>query len=398
LTGKNQPKQLIQSAKITLSLHTYLLRTAPISGLGRQTMTTAHLLWKSLRFAVAMTCLVGGLTGCRVYNLHSDQLVQPVPPPMMPPSEKARVSLPIYRIGPSDMVNIEMLKMVPLPPYRAEVYDVLQIRVTNALPDQPIDNYFIVEAEGVVNLGPTYGTVRVVGMTIEEAKKAIEQKLSFLREPEVSVQLARVAGAQSLTGQFLVAPDGTINLRQYGLVHVAGLTVTEAQIAIRKHLSHFLDSPELSVDVLAYNSQIYYVITQGAAVGDNVRRFPVTGNETVLDAITQIGGLSQQSSMHIYIARPGPANANCAQILPVDWVAITQDGATGTNYQIFPGDRIFIEQDQLVTLNNMLSKIIAPFERVFGFASLGLQTVRSGQTMGREYNHQAAQNSTNGGL
>ena len=117
--------------------------------------------------------------------------------------------------------------------------------------DQPIDNYYMVEAEGVVNLGPAYGTVRVVGMTLDEAKKSIEEKLSqMLREPEVSVKLARVSGSQPLTAQYLVGPDGTINLRQYGLVHVAGLTVTEAKLAIQKHLAHYLDSPELSVDVV----------------------------------------------------------------------------------------------------------------------------------------------------
>ena len=77
------------------------------------------------------------------------------------------------------------------------------------------------------------------------------------------------------------------------------------------------------MDVVAYNSKVYYVITQGAGLGDNVRRFPVTGNEPVLDAISQINGLSQLSSTHIWIARPAPGNFNCEQIMPVDWVAIT---------------------------------------------------------------------------
>jgi polysaccharide export outer membrane protein len=361
-------------------------------------MTIVRLL-VSLRLGTLLACLAGAGAGCRAVDLHNDLLEPPLAPTMMPPSEKHRVSLPTYRIEPPDVINIEMLKVVPLPPYRADVYDVLQIRVTNVLPDQPIDNYYIVEAEGVVNLGPSYGTVRVVGMTIEEISKSIEQKLvrNFLNA-DVSVQLARVSSTQQLTAQYLVGPDGTINLRRYGLVQVAGLTVTEARLAIQKHLSQYLDSPELSVDVGAYNSKTYYVITQGAAVGDNVRRFPITGNETVLDAIAQVNGLSQLSSTHIWIARPAPGNFNCEQIMPVDWVAITQGGATGTNYQVLPGDRIFIEQDQMVALNNIVSKIISPFERVVGFVSLGSQTIRSTQTMGREYNHTAAQNATSSGL
>ena len=106
-----------------------------------------------------------------------------------------KVSLPAYRIEPPDVIQIEMLKLIPLPPYRAEVFDVLQIRA-NALPDQPIDNYYMVEAEGTINLGPPYGSVRVAGMTIEEVRTTLNKWLrQWLRDPTVSVQLARVSGA-----------------------------------------------------------------------------------------------------------------------------------------------------------------------------------------------------------
>ena len=327
------------------------------------------------------------LTGCKVINPYDPKIEQPVPAAQQPARELAKVSLPAYRIEPPDILQIEMLKLVPLPPYRAEIFDVLQIRVVNAMADQPIDNYYMIEAEGTLNLGPAYGTVRVVGMTIDEIKQTIDRKLrEVLRSPEVSVQLARVSGAQPLTGQYLVGPDGTVNLRQYGVVHVAGKTVTEARLAIQKHLKQFLDSPELSVDVISFNSKVYYVITQGAALGDNVRRLPVTGNETVLDAISQVNGLSQLSSKKIWIARPAPNDMGCQQILPVDWDAITQGAQTGTNYQLMPGDRVFIAEDELVTLSNVMGKIIGPFERLGGIMSLSTSVIQGYQTMGRNYN------------
>jgi polysaccharide export outer membrane protein len=314
-------------------------------------------------------------------------LEPPVPADQQPAREKAMVSLPSYRIEPPDILQIEMLKLVPLPPYRADVFDVLLIRVTNTPPDQPIENYFMIEAEGTINLGPAYGTVRVVGMTINEIKQAIDRKLrEVLNVPIVSVQLARVSGAQPLTGQYLVGPDGTVNLRQYGVVHVAGKTVTEARIALQKHLAQFLDSPELSVDVLAFNSKVYYVITQGGGMGDNVRRLPVTGNETVLDAIANVNGLSQLSSTRIWIARPAPSECGCQQILPVDWEGITQGGQTKTNYQLLPGDRVFIAQDQMLAFNNFFQKVTYPFERVAGLIGLTNSTIRGYQTMGRGYN------------
>ncbi len=326
------------------------------------------------------------LTGCRTINPYDPKLEPPLPEAIQPAREMNKVSLPAYRIEPPDVIQIEMLKLIPLPPYRAEVFDVLQIRA-NALPDQPIDNFYMVEAEGKINLGPIYGSVRVAGMTIEEVRATLNQWLrQWLRDPSASVQLARVSGAQPVTGQYLVGPDGTINLRQYGVVHIAGKTVTDARIAIQNHLKQYLDSPELSVDVVAYNSKVYYVITQGAGLGDSVRRLPVTGNETVLDAIAQINGLSQVSSKKIWIARPAPHNFGCQQILPIDWDGIAQGAQTATNYQLLPGDRLFVSEDEMVTFSNLVGKVTAPIERMAGIIGLGNSTIRGFQTMGRNYN------------
>ena len=89
----------------------------------------------------------------------------------MPLSEIV-ISLPSYRVEPPDILQVEMLKLVPLPPYRIAIYDVLQIRVLGTILDQPIDGFFLVEGEGIISLGPAYGSVRDVGMTIEEATDA----------------------------------------------------------------------------------------------------------------------------------------------------------------------------------------------------------------------------------
>ena len=70
-----------------------------------------------------------------------------------------------------------------------------------------------------------------------------------------------------------------------------GQTLAEAKQSIERHLSQSLDQPKVSLSVFGYNSKVYYVILQGAGLGDGVYRFPVTGNETVLDAIAQINGL-----------------------------------------------------------------------------------------------------------
>ena len=341
-----------------------------------------------LRMAAAAAAVVA-LAGCHPFDHYDHSLDQPPPLSVEPPREKAKMSLPAYQIEPPDLLQIEVLKMVPLPPYRTELYDVLRIQVAGTLLEQPIDSYYLVEGEGTVDLGPAYGTVRVAGMTIEEVVQAITEHLKqILASPEVSVQLARTAGTQPITGVYLVGPDGTVNLRQYGSVHVAGKTLVEARVALEKHLAEFFDSPEVSIDMVGYNSKVYYVITEGANMGDSVVRVPITGNETVLDAVSQVGGLSQLSSNRIWIARPAPGGFGCEQIMPIDWDAITRGASTSTNYQLLPGDRLFIAQDPLMSVNNYLAKVLGPVERLLSITGLGTSTIRNTQTLGRNFNRQ----------
>jgi polysaccharide export outer membrane protein len=349
--------------------------------------------WRRLRWVV-LVGWVPALAGCYTLATEvSDQSLPtlkdplrapPVPPELAPPRELAKVSLPAYRIEPPDLLLVEMLKMVPIPPYRLEIYDVLQINVLGTLLDQPIQNYYVIDGEGTVDLGPAYGKVRLAGMTVDEARQTVTTHLrAVLKNPEVSLQLARASAMQPVTERYLVGPDGTINLRQYGRVHVAGKTLVEVKLAIEKHLAQFFDSPEVNVDVAGYNSKVYYIITEGAGQGDNLVRVPITGNETVLDAISQIRGLSQLSSKDIWIARPAPAQFGCQQILPVDWNAITKGGMTATNYQVLPGDRVYIAADETLAITALIGKVTGPMERLVSIAGLGASTVRNFQNLGR---------------
>lgn len=342
---------------------------------------------KSFLASTIVLAALLAVVGCKAVDFYENPVQQQVPPDWKPAREIEKVSLPAYRVEPPDILMIEMLKMVPRPPYRVEIYDVLQIRAIGTLIDQPIDGFFLVEGEGIVTLGPAYGRIRVVGMTVEEAAVAITAELKkVLNKPEVSVQLARTAGTAPVTGEYLVGPDGTVNLRQYGVLRVAGKTVTEIRVDLQRHLSRYFDSPDASVDVRQFNSKVFYVVTQGAGLGDNIRRVPITGNDTVLDALSAVNGLSQVSSAQIWIARPAPGNAECEQIIPIDYGAITQGGSSATNYQMLPGDRLVIASDGMIAANTWLTKMTAPIERLLGIASLGISTSRTAQTMGRDYN------------
>lgn len=295
------------------------------------------------------------------------------------PRELRKTTLPAYVIEPPDILLIDAVRVIPLPPYRIESLDALAIFVTDTKPTEPISGIYVVTPEGRVDLGYSYGSVAVADMTLEEATKAIETTLRrSLKEPKVTVSLAQSRGRQQIRGEHLVHQDGTINLGVYGQVPVAGLTIPEAKAAIESALEKYLVRPEVSVDVGAFNSKVYYVITDGGGYGKQVYRLPIVGSETVLDALGLINGLPSVSSYNcMWIARPAPDEVCRDQILPVDLAAITERGSTVTNYQILPGDRIFVKADGLITLDNYLAKIINPIQRLFGVVLLGSETVQS---------------------
>ena len=294
------------------------------------------------------------------------------------PIELDKVSQPPYVIEPPDILFIDILRVAPKSPYRLGPLDQIQLQVAGTFTDQPILGLFTLTPEGTVNLGYSYGVVKVGGLTLEETELAIRRHLGnkALKNPLVAVTLIQFRGLQQTRGEHLVRPDGTIGLGIYGSVYVTGMTLGQAKCAIEQFLSQFLYDPQISIDVYSYNSKVYYVIIDGGGYGELVYTFPSMGNETVLDAIGKINGSPPVSSKkRIWVARPAPACSECDQILPVNWRAITQGGSTLTNYQIFPGDRIYVQADCLIWFDNALAKIIAPIERLFGVTLLGAETV-----------------------
>jgi len=288
------------------------------------------------------------------------------------------LSLPLYRIEPPDVLTIEASRIIPRSPYRLRPLDALQLSVEGTLPEQPINGIFIVEPSGLISLGPGYGKAMVGNLPLEEAAEMIESQLKrVLRSPQVSLTLAEAAGMQQINGQHQVGPDGKINLGIYGTIPITGMSVEEATQAINKHLARYLDNPSVSVDVFFFASKKYYVISAGAGNGDTIQSFPVTGNETALTAIAQVQGISQFANKKIWIARPTPSGEGCDQILPIDYDAIVRGGSAATNYQVFPGDRLYIEEDHMLALSNRIGRVLEPFERLLGFGLLGANSIQS---------------------
>ncbi len=223
------------------------------------------------------------------------------------------------------------------------------------------------------------------------ARTPIPRELNKMSMPEyvvappdlLIVDVLEALPGRPITGERLVRPDGTITLGFYGDVYVNGLTIREVKEKIIIHLRKYLsdealgllgvgpegrsitikpaESDRVFVDVAAYNSQVYYVQGDVAAPG----RLPITGNETVLDAINYAGGLTPTASFpNVRLVRPSPPGSAEPQILPINLAAIIQEGDPTTNYQLMPGDRIFVYRDPIVRATIFLDRLAAPFNTV----------------------------------
>jgi len=335
---------------------------------------------------VSLVLLLSSASGCHFIYPGRDP---GGPIPMVPeeiPRELCKTTLPDYIIEPPDVLSIEAISLLPKEPYHLRALDVVSIVATGSPEVAAISGQYNIQPNGTIQL--PFGEIvsddvdrnplRVVGRTVDEVQQTIAAILDkYYIASQVSVSIAELAAQQQIIGEHLVAPDGKVNLGTYGRVRLVGMTIEEARAALEAHLSEFLEDPQIALDVLGYNSKVYYVVTQGAGLGDRVVILPAKGNETVLDAIGQVQGLESNSSTRMWVARPGKNNCDGDQLLPVDWLAVTQRGDASTNYQLLPGDRLFVSEDKLVALDTKLGKMIAPFERIAGFIALGTSTTQS---------------------
>jgi polysaccharide export outer membrane protein len=199
----------------------------------------------------------------------------------------------------------------------------------------------------------------------KETQKALHP--AYVVEPgdTLLVQPADLDSPVRLPGDQPVLADGTIDLGKYGHPVVAGKTlpVIEAEVthvireAVKaeaekaktlKDPAALRDAPTgpvvVNVRLVGRASKVYYVIGEVNAPGV----FPVTGRETVLDGVFAAGNLTRKASTrNIILSRPTSPDG-CRIVLPICWDDITQLADPSTNYQLMPGDRIYVASKGLL--------------------------------------------------
>lgn len=249
---------------------------------------------KILSVALVMCCSigVGALSGCRT----ASSLGLPVSTnsnTLLPYATKLRQS------GHRKGIATELAKHAS-PPHRMEPGDVLVIEPNDFNSPVRLQSDQTVQTDGVIELGE-YGRLEVLGLTTEEIQQKVQSRVAT-RETEK--RQTRITLASHTSG---AAQEEVID---YGV----------------------------SVRLVNNESDQFYVMGEVNAPGS----YPLVGAETVLDAIISAGGLSGQANEHkVILTRPQP-DGKPRLILPVCYKQILQLGDVSTNYQLLPGDRIYV--------------------------------------------------------
>jgi polysaccharide export outer membrane protein len=151
-----------------------------------------------------------------------------------------------------------------------------------------------------------------------------------------------------------VSDDGRVNMPSLGKIEVSGLTPTQLEARIKSLLEgRFLAKADVSVSVLEAGSKPISVI--GAVMRPG--RIAATGNMTLIQAITNAGGLANGYGKNLYVLRTG-ANGLTEQI-SIDIDDLLIKGNSDLNIPLRPSDVVNIAVDQPI-LVYVLGEVMRP--------------------------------------
>ena len=179
-----------------------------------------------------------------------------------------------------------------------------------------------------------------------------------VRDGAVSGPLPRASGSEDIIGPedllevnvfelpelkttTRVLGDGTVSLPLLGVVQAAGLTRTGLEARLSELLSsRFVQDPQVSVSVTEHRSRLVSVI--GAVTKPGT--YPMIGPRTLLQIISEAGGLTREAGADIVILRKRDTGESERLHVELDQLVVAGDPAL--NLSLVPGDVVNIPIDR----------------------------------------------------
>jgi polysaccharide export outer membrane protein len=193
----------------------------------------------------------------------------------------------------------------------------------------------------------------------------------------------KVLEEPTISGRVTVGDDGQIALNIIGKVQVSGLTATQIESKLETILeANILPKATVSVQVVEFASKPISVV--GAVVRPG--RIGATGTTTLIQAITQAGGLTANHGKELYVLRTARNGLSEQVAIDIDELMIT--GNSDLNIPLAPNDLVNVPIDTPITIY-ILGEVMKPGKVQFrssqtptllqAIADAGGQTDRAGR-------------------
>lgn len=182
------------------------------------------------------------------------------------------------------------------------------------------------------------------------------------------------------SGEYLVLPNGAVNLPQVGAVSVQGRTLKQASTAIAAKYEPYLTRPIVTIGLLAARPLRLAIAGEVNRPGTyNVQAVSAsadTGVPSVTRLIQLAGGITQAADVRqVEVHRPRPYNAGADAVIKVDLWQLLKAGSLRQDLRLQDGDSIFIPSATSTNLEEAqrlaAATFAAPSDRPLRIAVVG---------------------------
>lgn len=150
---------------------------------------------------------------------------------------------------------------------------------------------------------------------------------------------------KNINAKVTVGEDGTIVLNVLERVQVSGMTAAQIESRLKSLLEEsYLAKATVTVQVVEFASKPISVV--GAVVRPG--RISATGNTTLIQAITQAGGLAPTHGKELYVLRTGSNGLSEQVSISIDDLMI--NGDPDANIPLAPNDLVNVPADTPITI------------------------------------------------
>ena len=174
-----------------------------------------------------------------------------------------------------------------------------------------------------------------------------------------------VRNQPEFSGDFSINFDGRIQYNYLGDLPVAGLTKYELQQVLEKMLAEYIRVPSVTVQIMAYNSKVIYVIGEVGRPGKFIMRGDVI---KLREAILAAGLLTHDAATsRVHVIKPDLTDP---RVRVVNMKRILYKGKLKDDVDLYPGEIVVVPSTVLSKINDFLGTLLNPVSRAASAAAL----------------------------